>query len=287
MNIFLHTRCRKAHTLFLSLCAIVTAFSPAALAQGNYEIQVYSSDTVPKGNTMVEMHSNYTASGARFTTDGTYPTNHQEHETLEITRGWNSWFETGLYVFTSLSADHGWDWVGDHIRPRVRAPDSWHLPVGLSLSTEIGYQRPIYFADSWTIELRPIIDKKIGRWYASLNPTFDKSFHGPSKNLGWDFSPNVKVSYDFSKAIAGGLEYYGAVGSLASIDPIREQQQQFFPAIDLNLSPKWEINFGVGVGVTASTDHLIYKGIIGYRFGKSEQVPGTESKPPVGASVPH
>jgi hypothetical protein len=39
-----------------------------------------------------------------------------------------------------------------------------------------------------------------------------------------------------------------------------------FPAIDLNLSPKWEVNFGVGVGVTRSTDRLIAKMILGYRF---------------------
>ena len=48
--------------------------------------------------------------------------------------------------------------------------------------------------------------------------------------------------------------------------PGRLQQHQFFPAIDLNLSPKWEINFGVGAGVTSSTDHLISKMILGYRF---------------------
>jgi hypothetical protein len=34
----------------------------------------------------------------------------------------------------------------------------------------------------------------------------------------------------------------------------------------LNLSPKWEVNFGVGVGVTRSADHLIGKMILGYRF---------------------
>jgi hypothetical protein len=39
-----------------------------------------------------------------------------------------------------------------------------------------------------------------------------------------------------------------------------------FPAIDLNVSPKWEINFGLGVGLTRSTDHLIAKMILGYRF---------------------
>ena len=66
--------------------------------------------------------------------------------------------------------------------------------------------------------------------------------------------------------IAGGFEYYGSFGPATEFDPAREQQHQFFPSIDLNVSPKWEFNFGVGVGVTASTDHLIVKAIIGRRF---------------------
>ena len=39
-----------------------------------------------------------------------------------------------------------------------------------------------------------------------------------------------------------------------------------YPAADLNLFPKWEINFGVGVAVTGATDHPIAKTITGYRF---------------------
>jgi hypothetical protein len=38
------------------------------------------------------------------------------------------------------------------------------------------------------------------------------------------------------------------------------------PAIDLDLSPDWEFNFGVGVGMTHSTDHLLIKMILGRRF---------------------
>ena len=37
-------------------------------------------------------------------------------------------------------------WVGTHIRPRVAVPERYHLPVGISLSTEIGYQRAIFSA---------------------------------------------------------------------------------------------------------------------------------------------
>ena len=74
---------------------------------------------------MVELRSNFTVEGQKDTIDGVYPTNHQEHETVELTEGLNSWSEVGFYVFTSEQDCHGIQWVGDHIRPRVRVPDSW------------------------------------------------------------------------------------------------------------------------------------------------------------------
>lgn len=114
--------------------------------------------------------------------------------------------------------------------------------------------------------MRPIIDKKIGRWYLSFNPTIDKSLHGLNVDQGFEFSPNAKASYDISKIVSAGLEYYGAVGPVTGFDALAEQQQQFFPSIDLNVSPEWELNFGVGWGVTRSTDHLIVKAIVGRRF---------------------
>jgi len=237
-----------------------------AQAQGNYEIQVYGSDLVDPGKTMVELHSNFTFEGSKTTTDGTYPTNHQLHETIEITHGFTDWFETGFYIFTSSQNGYGIDWVGDHIRPRFSIPKKWHWPVGLSLSQEIGYQRRVYSVDTWTYELRPIVDKQLGRWYFAFNPALDKSLHGQSASQGFVFSPNVKISYDFTPKVTGGIEYYGSLGPVTGFDPIAQQEQQIFPTIDLNVSPKWEINFGVGVGLTRSTDHLITKMILGYRF---------------------
>src|SRR5579875_3047306 len=130
-------RCTRFSFLFLCTCLFLRA-------QGNYEIQVYGSDTVPAGRTMVELHSNFTVQGFKDSVAGVLPDEHQVHETVEITQGWNDWFETGFYIFTSAGPHQGYKWVGDHIRPRVRVPDSWHWPVGVSLSTEIGYQRPIF-----------------------------------------------------------------------------------------------------------------------------------------------
>lgn len=235
-------------------------------AQGNYEIQVYGSDTVPAGRTMVELHSNFTVEGFKDSTYGVLPDEHQLHETVEITQGWNNWFETGFYIFTSYDSRLGYQWVGDHIRPRVRVPESWRWPVGVSLSTEIGYQRPIYSSDTWTWEIRPIIDKTLGPWYLAFNPALERSFHGTSVHEGVGFSPAVKVGYSVTKKLSAGFEYYGSVGAITGFDPFRLQQDQFVPSIDYDFGPNWEFNFGVGVGVTQSTDHLLVKMIIGRRF---------------------
>jgi hypothetical protein len=250
----------------LALLLVVVFAGVAAMAQDNYEIQVYGADTVEPRSSMLEFHTNFAVQGSKTVVNGVAPTHHAIHETIEITQGWNDWFETGFYIFTSARSGDGWDWVGDHIRPRVRIPEKWHWPVGLSLSNEIGYQRRKYSEDTWTWEMRPIIDKKAGRWYLAFNPTFDKSLHGANVSKGFEFSPNAKVSYDFSKRISGGLEYYGSLGPATTFDPLAEQQQQFFPSVDLNVSPDWEINFGVGWGVTRATDHLVVKAIIGRRF---------------------
>jgi hypothetical protein len=249
--------------LVLIAAAILTV---PARAQDNYEIQVYGADTVEPKHTMFELHSNFTIEGTKFPTDGTRPTNHAWHETLEITHGFNDWFETGFYLFTSLRNGDGWDFVGTHIRPRIRVPEKWKWPVGLSISNEIGWQRRQFSVDTWTWEIRPIIDKQIGPWYLSFNPTMDKSFHGDNASRGLVFSPNFKFSYDVTKKVAVGLEYYGSVGPITGFDPLKDQQHQLFPAVDLNLAPQWEINFGLGWGFTSSTDHLIAKMILGYRF---------------------
>ncbi len=256
---------------FLSFLWLAFACA-AAFGQGNYEIQVYGADTVPAANTMFELHSNFTAKGHPGT-PVLAATNHAEHETLEITQGITGWSEVGFYVFTTMQSGLGWQWVGDHIRPRVKVPDSWHWPVGVSLSQEVGYQRALFSPDTWTWEIRPIVDKQKGRLYWSVNPALERTWHGPDVNLGLDFSPAVKISWDFTKVFTGGVEYYADYGSLHSIASLHDQQQMIFPAVDLNVSPEWEINFGVGVGPTAATDHWIVKGIIGRRFNWGKQKP--------------
>jgi hypothetical protein len=246
-------------------------YSKSVTAQDNYEIQVYPSELVPQGNTMLELHSNYTMDGTKQTENGLFATHHIIHETIEITHGFTSWFETGFYLFNAIGSDNRTGFVGSHIRPRFSAPEAWKWPFGASLSLEFGYCNLAYSQDDYTLELRPIIDKKWGPYYASFNPVFDKSLHGLNASEGFIFSPNLKFSYDFTKKIAAGLEYYGALGALNQFYAYNQQQHQLFLAFDINLGTDWEFNCGYGYSLTPAADNAIVKMILGYRLHKKEK----------------
>ncbi len=239
------------------------------LAQENYEIQVYDSKTTDPGVTIVELHSNYTLHGfAEQTSDGVAPTNHAFHETIEITHGFNSWFEVGFYQFMTINAGQNPAYVGNHIRPRFRVPDSYNLPVGLSLSTELGYQRAEYAGDNWSLEVRPIVDKIVGRWDVSINPVVGVSLKCPSGSQSPVFSPNVKVSFEACKLFNTGLEYYNSMGTFQGFNALNQQPHQLVWAFDFHFSPKWELNVGYAHGLNSSVERDIIKCYIGRRFGK-------------------
>lgn len=280
----------RASLLPLACCALF--FSPGARAQDNYEIQVYPSQTMAPKTLLVELHSNFTVDGSTTTQFGVLPTEDQQHETVEFTEGINDWSEIGFYVFTAEQNGHGIQWVGDHIRPRVRIPPSWHWPVGVSLSTEFGYARPAYSNPTWSWQIMPIVDQTIGRWYWSVNTTmvFDVHVVPPPANFtpaerqtyyrdvapqGVTFGPAATLTYAPSKYYNFGAEYYSYYGQWGDFVTLHNQQQQIFPVVNLFVSPKWEINIGAGWGATAGTDHLILKCVIGRYFDWSHLHPGS------------
>jgi hypothetical protein len=250
-------------TKFSILLISVLLFNVAA-AQDNYEIQVYASPTQTKGSTMFELHSNFTFDGQKNIIDGVRPSNHALHETLEITHGVTNNFEIGFYFFTNYASPYGYKYVGSHVRPRVSVPEKWHWPVGVSLSTEIGFQSSDYSSDTWSIEIRPIVDKQFNNLYVAFNPTFGVGLKGSSDHSP-SFEPNIKTSYTFNK-VALGLEYYGSIGQLDNVPKLSEQEHALFAVADLSIDPRWEINFGPGWGLTSVTDAFVFKIIIGRRI---------------------
>ena len=258
-------------TVFLFAAAL--NFYGTVSAQENYEIQVYGSQTQRPSSTMFELHSNYTFSGSKETSKGVLPSHHALHETIEITSGVTNIFEIGVYLFTAYIPGHGYQIVGSHLRPRVMAPTTWNLPVGLSLSTEIGYQKADFSSSTWNIEIRPIIDKQWEKWYVSFNPTFGVAIKSKYDKSTPAFEPNLKAYYAVTKNAAFGIEYYGDIGYVNSLEPWAKQSDAIFIAFDLLNNSKWEFNLGAGIGVTDATDRFVGKLILGRRINWKTKKP--------------
>lgn len=252
---------KKLHCFITLLLLNILVYS-----QENYEIQVYGSQTQQKRSTIFELHSNYTFKGEKNVIKGVRPSYHSLHETLEITHGIANNFELGVYLFANCTPNYGFQIVGTHIRPRVMAPLSWNLPVGLSLSAEIGYQRPQYSAETWNIEVRPIVDKQWNKLYVSFNPTLGIGIKSADNNHIPAFEPNIKASYAFFKNAGLGIEYYGGLGSVNAFETLTSQSHAVFATYDLLNNKEWELNTGLGFGLTPATDGFIYKILIGRRI---------------------
>jgi hypothetical protein len=239
-------------TIFIGLFIVNSLF-----AQDANEIQVYGSATTPKYTTMVELHSNYTAKGPAANENY-----HPFLQTLEVTTGITKNFEFGFYVFT-YENNGKMQYTGSNIRPRVQAPTDWGLPVGLSLSSEIGFSiDPTSDAKEWGAEVRPIIDKTIGLNYFSFNPNVGISF----TNKEYLFEPNFKYAYSASKKASIGFEYYGNTGKLFNPTKLSNQEHQLYLAIDLFLNPLYEFNFGIGEGLTKNSNGATVKCYVGRRI---------------------
>lgn len=230
----------------MTLLVLLSLLLGPAAAQ-NFEIQVYPSATAGRGTTFVEVHSNTATKGAY-------------HETLEVTRGFSDWFETGFYVFSSARSGEGWDFAGAHVRPRVQAPLSWGLPFGASLSAEVGWFDSRFADSRWDMELRPILDRRWGSLYVSVNPALERGLKPyPGGSARFVFAPAAKVSCDALRFLALGVEYYGSLAD-------EGHEHQVFAIADLINSPDWELNAGPGFGFTRYTDDLLLKLIVGRRF---------------------
>lgn len=245
---------------------LLTLGAEAVCAQDAYEIQVYEYATVPAGIWSLETHLNYTARGS--TAPGPqYPSQGQTHLTFELTRGLTDYVELAAYLFLARRDGAGPEYVGYHLRPRARVPESWKWPVNVSLSLEVGFADTKFAENSMSLEVRPILEKKFGRWQFDLNPVLGKALKGPRVNDGWDFEPNARVAWELMPTLDLSVEYYGATGNVTNWLPGAQQVHQFYPGFDWQISPTLVLNFGVGLPGTNAGDGTIIKTRLGVLFG--------------------
>jgi hypothetical protein len=70
-----------------------------------------------------------------------------------------------------------------------------------------------------------------------------------------------------------GFEYYADLGQIGSFGTFSDQQHTLFAVTDFRVGA-FDVNFGVGYGLTPASDRLVFKTINGYAF----PIPAADSK---------
>ena len=227
-----------------ALASLVVALAPAGLrAQENYEIQVYAAETMPRGVTMFELHSNYTLAGTALCRSGSeLPTNQRctrrSRSRTASTTG-RSWVSTGSWPCRRAAGSSGSARISGRASVFPRAGDGRSASASRRSSV---IRRRSSRATPGPTSCGRSSTRTSGPWYVSINPVLGKSLRGPNAAEPFVFAPNVQLGYDITKRINVAAEYYGATGPIKRLDPIADQEHMLFGALNLDFGPAWEFN---------------------------------------------
>lgn len=230
--------------------------SAPALAQTD-EIQVYDAEIAKPGVLNLMVHNNFTPDGLktpRF--PGALVANQTLNGVPEWAYGVTDWFEQGLYLpLYSVANGEGPVLDGFKVRELFVVPHAAERTFFYGVNFEFSYNSTHWDSNRSTSEIRPIIGWHLGQFDFIVNPILDNSWTG-LKNL--DFAPSVRLAYNVSKTWAVAAEVYSDYGPLKHFLPTDEQSQQLFGVVDYK-SDDFNIEAGVGFGLTPASDHLVVK----------------------------
>jgi hypothetical protein len=245
--------------------AAAGALAPrAARALDAFEIQVYDGTANPQGVFGLELHVNGVASGQTTAPPPELPPNHQVHLTLEPSYGIRPWWELGGYLQTALRADGAYDFAGVKLRTKLVTPPAWSTRTRFGVNLEVSWLPERYEADRWGMEVRPIAAWDVAHLRLAVNPIIDVPLTGAAAT----FEPAAYALVDLRGVMSAGVEYYAALGPLTGLSAWRDQQHYLFEVANLLAVRNFELNVGIGQGLTASSNALVAKAIFGYTFGR-------------------
>src|SRR5580692_1566682 len=146
----------KAWALVAGLTFWWTLHPASASAIDFYEIQIYTTDTTPKGQLTLELHSNsVTTATGQLAHETINP--YQIHETLEATYGVFEHLEVGQYFCTAKLNNGNYEYAGSRSKMHFGIAQTDRWPIALGGNIELDYMRFAAEDNPLTLELRPIL----------------------------------------------------------------------------------------------------------------------------------
>ena len=245
------------------LLAAALAPGTPAPARAVDEIQVYNAEIAAPGQFTLQQHLNYVWNG---TTQPDFPGGFGSNNTLngtpELAYGITDWFELGLYAPFAIDSSGTFLPGGVKFRQLFVSPHAEQRSFFYGLNIEWSYVAPSFSPNPVGLEFRPILGIRERGWEFIVNPIYDIEI-GPAPASS--FAPAARLAHAIAENTWIGVEYYSSLGPFGAFLPADEQKHNFFAVIDFQVAG-FEINFGVGFGVTSGSDGIVAKTIIGRAF---------------------
>lgn len=259
-------RVKRAIVVQVTLaCAVLV--SSRADAFDPFEIQVYDGSTDDAGEAGLELHLNYNHARQRAFTAPELSQDRLAHYTFEPSLGLTPWWEIGAYIqFASQGEDFYWG--GAKLRSKFVTPEGWHPHLRLGFNIELAAIPEKFDPGRFGGELRPIIAWEDTYFHLAANPNVEFALTGDEFLEGPELTPAVAAYLRIPNAIEFGVEYYASMGPIADLPSFAEQEHYVFAAGNVLAFEGWEVNFGVGAGLTPSSNDVIAKVIFGHAIGR-------------------
>ena len=251
----------KAALLSLLAAGSVVALPCVAAPE---EIQVYMDDMSAPGQFGLDVHNNYVISGTTTPSyPGELPTEHVYRLTPEFYYGLTKTLELGFYVLTTDGAGDSVHTDGAKVRLKYVAPHDAETGFYWGLNLEIGRTDLRVSELPWNAELKAILGYRSGPWSIALNPNLDGSL---SKDGGpVTASLDGKVAYSISEKTQLGFESYNELGPLSGLQSLQKNSKSLYAVVDHDFGG-FDLNAGVGRGLTSDADRWVAKFIVGTHF---------------------
>ncbi len=255
------------------LCAAL----PSA-ANATDEIQVYNAGVAAPGQFTIQQHLNYIANGVK-TPDfpGGLVSNHSLNGTPEFAYGMTEWWELGFYLPFAVQNNQFLS-DGAKLRTLFVSPTADKRNLFYGVNFEFSYMTPKFSQSRFGMEIRPILGVRYSDIEFIINPIVDISFGRFGEA---DFAPAARLAGQVKPDVWIGLEYYSDLGRIGDFAGFNDQQHTLFAVTDFKAGI-FDVNLGVGYGLTPASDRLVFKTIIGYAF----PVPGATAEAPASPHTP-
>jgi hypothetical protein len=240
--------------------AAILLMASVLSARAADEIQVYNAEIAKVGQWTFQLHNNYAFIGRKESDfPGGLVPNHALQGTGEWAYGITDWWEMGFYTPYAVDQELTPYSNAIKIRQLFVIPNAAEREFFYGVNFEFSYAMPQFLDTRWLIEMRPIVGWRKGDYEFIINPIVD---FGIGQNGGADFAPAARFARNLGENFAVGFEYYTDLGRPQDRLPFNEQQHNLYAVVDFKIG-RFDVNAGVGYGLTHGSDRLMAKMIIG------------------------